>query len=89
MTSPICSAGPSIWSPSAGSTRCYGRPSWLKHGPCMRRDAILLGKMIEAADQAQRLTDGITTGGLEADRQRQGTATPVCRRPAPGSRLCR
>ncbi len=71
MTSPICSAGLSIWSPSAGSTRCYGRPSWLKHGPCMRRDVLLLGEMIEAADQARKLTDGITTGGLEADRQRR------------------
>ncbi len=37
----------------------------------MRRDALLLGEMIEAADQAQKLTDGITTGGLEADRQRR------------------
>ncbi|WP_261563349.1 HepT-like ribonuclease domain-containing protein [Frankia tisae] len=37
----------------------------------MRRDVLLLGEMIEAADQAQKLTDGITTGGLEADRQRR------------------
>ncbi|WP_239346039.1 DUF86 domain-containing protein [Frankia sp. Cj5] len=37
----------------------------------MRRDVLLLGEMIEAADQARKLTDGITTGGLEADRQRR------------------
>ncbi|KJE21720.1 Protein of unknown function DUF86 [Frankia torreyi] len=37
----------------------------------MRRDVLLLGEMIEAADQAQRLTEGITIGDLEADRQRR------------------
>ncbi|MEX5713370.1 HepT-like ribonuclease domain-containing protein [Parafrankia sp. FMc6] len=37
----------------------------------MRRDVILLGEMIEAADQVQKLTDGITISGLEADRQRR------------------
>ncbi|MCK9904769.1 MULTISPECIES: HepT-like ribonuclease domain-containing protein [Parafrankia] len=37
----------------------------------MRRDILLLGEMIEAVDQAQKLTDGITISGLEADRQRR------------------
>ncbi|WP_307874119.1 MULTISPECIES: HepT-like ribonuclease domain-containing protein [unclassified Frankia] len=71
MISPTSSDDPSIWSPSGRSTRCSARPSWLKHGPSMRRDVLLLGEMIEAADQAQKLTDGITTSGLEADRQRR------------------
>ncbi|ETA03759.1 hypothetical protein CcI6DRAFT_00916 [Frankia sp. CcI6] len=37
----------------------------------MRRDVLLLSEMIEAADQAQKLTDGITVSALEADRQRR------------------
>jgi uncharacterized protein with HEPN domain len=37
----------------------------------MRRDVLLLGEMIEAVDQAQKLTDGITASVLQADRQRR------------------
>lgn len=34
----------------------------------MRRDQLLLGEMIEAADRAHQLTDGITLEQLQADR---------------------
>jgi uncharacterized protein with HEPN domain len=37
----------------------------------MRRDVLLLTEMIEAAEQAQALTDGLTVTDLEADRQRR------------------
>jgi uncharacterized protein with HEPN domain len=37
----------------------------------MRRDVLLLTEMIEAAAQAQALTDGLTVSDLEADRQRR------------------
>lgn len=70
-TSPTCSAGPSTSCQPARCTRCCARRSWLKPGLCMRRDVLLLGEMIEAADQAQKLTDGITTRDLETDRQRR------------------
>jgi len=38
----------------------------------MQRDVLLLAEMIDAADQAQRLVDGVTVEDLEADRQRRG-----------------
>jgi len=37
----------------------------------MRRDVLLLTEMIEAAEQAQALTGGVTVSDLEADRQRR------------------
>jgi hypothetical protein len=37
----------------------------------MRRDILLLTKMIDAAEQAQQLASGVTVGQLEADRQRR------------------
>jgi uncharacterized protein with HEPN domain len=37
----------------------------------MRRDVLLLTEMIEAAEQAQALTNGLTVSDLEADRQRR------------------
>ncbi len=37
----------------------------------MRRDVLLLTEMIDAADQARRLADGITVADLEQDRQRR------------------
>jgi uncharacterized protein with HEPN domain len=37
----------------------------------MRRDVLLLTEMIEAAEQAQALTDGLSVSDLEADRQRR------------------
>lgn len=37
----------------------------------MRRDVLLLAEMIDAAEQAQHLVDGVTTEDLEADRQRR------------------
>lgn len=37
----------------------------------MRRDVLLLTEMIEAAEQAQTLTNGFTASDLEADRQRR------------------
>jgi uncharacterized protein with HEPN domain len=36
----------------------------------MRRDQLLLDEMIEAADRAHQLTDGITAEQLQADRLR-------------------
>ena len=36
----------------------------------MRRDELLLGEMIEAADRAHQLTAGITVEELQADRLR-------------------
>jgi uncharacterized protein with HEPN domain len=37
----------------------------------MRRDALLLTEMIDAARQAQQLAAGVTVSQLEADRQRR------------------
>ena len=37
----------------------------------MQRDILPLTEMIDAAEQAQRLVDGITVSQLEADRQRR------------------
>lgn len=37
----------------------------------MRRDVLLPGEMIDAAEQAQHLVDGVTVEDLEADRQRR------------------
>jgi uncharacterized protein with HEPN domain len=37
----------------------------------MRRDVLLLTEMIDAAEQAQTLTDGISASDLETDRQRR------------------
>jgi uncharacterized protein with HEPN domain len=37
----------------------------------MRRDVLLLTEMIEAAEQAQALANGLTVSDLEADRQRR------------------
>lgn len=37
----------------------------------MQRDILLLTEMIDAAEQAQQLVNGVTVGGLEADRQRR------------------
>jgi len=37
----------------------------------MRRDLLLLAEMIDAAQQAQHLVDGVTVEELEADRQRR------------------
>jgi uncharacterized protein with HEPN domain len=37
----------------------------------MRRDILLLTEMIEAAEQAQQLTDGVNASDLESDRQRR------------------
>jgi len=36
----------------------------------MQRDILLLTEMIDAAEQAQQLTAGITVSQLETDRQR-------------------
>ena len=40
----------------------------------MQRDVLLLTEMIDAAEQAHRLTADITVSQLEADRQRR----PLC-----------
>jgi uncharacterized protein with HEPN domain len=37
----------------------------------MQRDVLLLTEMIDAAEQAQQLTAGVSVGELEADRQRR------------------
>lgn len=37
----------------------------------MRPDILLISEMIEAADQARKLADGVTASGLEGDRQRR------------------
>ena len=37
----------------------------------MQRDILLLTEMIEAAGQAQQLTNGVTVSELDADRQRR------------------
>ncbi len=37
----------------------------------MRRDVLCLTEMIDAADQARRLADGITAADLEQNRQRR------------------
>lgn len=37
----------------------------------MRRDRLLLTEMLDASEQAQALVDGVTTDGLDGDRQRR------------------
>ena len=37
----------------------------------MQRDVLLLTEMIDAAEQAQALADGVTADDLAADRQRR------------------
>jgi hypothetical protein len=37
----------------------------------MRRDLLLLGEMIGAAERATQLTDGVTVDELQADRLRK------------------
>jgi hypothetical protein len=37
----------------------------------MRRDVLLLAEMIDAAEQAQHLVDGVTVEDLQDDRQRR------------------
>jgi hypothetical protein len=37
----------------------------------MRRDVLLLAEMIDAAEQAQHLADGVIVEELEADRRRR------------------
>ena len=37
-----------------------------------RREVLLLGEMIDAAEQAQQLAAGYDAGAIEADRQRRG-----------------
>jgi len=37
----------------------------------MQRDGLLLGEMIDAAEQIQELVKGVTLGQLVADRQRR------------------
>jgi uncharacterized protein with HEPN domain len=37
----------------------------------MQRDLLLLTEMVDAAEQAQHLVDGVTVSELEADRQRR------------------
>ncbi len=37
----------------------------------MQRDFLLLGELIEAAERAQELVDGVTVEELEGDRQRR------------------
>lgn len=37
----------------------------------MRRDVLLLAEMIDAAEQAQHLVDGVAVADVEADRQRR------------------
>src|SRR6266581_2136489 len=68
---PTCSATGSIWYPCARCTRCCSRPSWPRPGPSMQRDILLLTEMIDAAEQAQQLADGVTVSDLETDRQRR------------------
>jgi hypothetical protein len=67
----------------------------------MQRDILLLTEMIDAAEQAQRLTADITVSQLETDRQRRDallsnftvlgegrrTALRPAHRPVPGNRL--
>ncbi|HEY3004901.1 MAG TPA: HepT-like ribonuclease domain-containing protein [Kribbellaceae bacterium] len=38
----------------------------------MQRDVLLLGELIEAAEQAQELVDGVTVEELQSDSQRRG-----------------
>lgn len=39
-----------------------------RRAPCMRRDLLLLGEMIAAADRIQELVSGVTVEELAGDR---------------------
>jgi hypothetical protein len=41
----------------------------------MQRDILLLTEMIDAAEQAHQLADGITVSKLKTDRQRRPRST--------------
>jgi hypothetical protein len=69
--SPSCSATRWISYLCTRCTRCCSPPCRPKPGPSMQRDILLLTEMTDAAEQAQRLADGITVSQLEADRQRR------------------
>src|SRR5262249_28756154 len=66
-----CSAARSIWYHCVPCTRCCSRRSWPKPDPSMQRDILLLAEMIDAAEEAQRLTADITVSQLATDRQRR------------------
>jgi hypothetical protein len=50
----------------------------------MPRDALLLEEMIEAADQAVALVQGVTAVGVAADRMRRDALLWKLRRPRRG-----
>src|SRR5258706_6897071 len=58
------------WCPGVPCIRCSARVFSRRLGPCMR-DVLCLTEMIDAADQARRLADGITAADLEQNRQRR------------------
>ena len=64
-SSATCSAARSTWCRCAPCTRCCSPQSWPKPSPSMQRDILLLTEMIDAAEQAQRLTADITVSQLE------------------------
>src|SRR6516162_4806300 len=70
-SSATCSAARSTWCRCAPCTRCCSPQSWPKPGPSMQRDILLLTEMIDAAEQARRLTADITVSQLKTDRQRR------------------
>ena len=46
-------------------------PSYAKRACSMRRELLLIGEMIDAAEQAQRLVQGVDLDDLGQDRQRR------------------
>lgn len=49
----------------------YGRLCWRRRSLSMPRDALLLEEMIEAADQAVALVQGVSVAELATDRMRR------------------
>ena len=66
-----CSAERSIWCLAGLSTGDFVTMFWPRPDRSMRRELLLLGEMIDAAVEAQRLVEGMDIDGLADDRQRR------------------
>src|SRR5579859_444798 len=71
----------------AGADAGPGETSPRRHCWCTRARLLLLTEMIDAAEQAQQLVNGVTVRGLEADRQTARRALVELHRPQRSRRV--
>jgi hypothetical protein len=60
-----------IWRLPPPCTRCSSRPFSERRNRSMQRDILLLSKMVDAAEQAQRLAAELSAAEVGADRMRR------------------